>query len=618
MYSRLIPERDLRRQVDPPDHRLMLKYVLDMNIAEMDAREDPVPNGARKKGFIDILSASVRELLLEGVAPDMLLPGTGESDEPGRYLLYRLYTGYLMYLEENGLADNSQVPWLLADALSSGDAHPLENAVMCWVGFLSFTGSQLRLVKTLRRFGQRMEFFVPVSGLAKFRGLSEQIEIPIDMIDGLGGAIIALKAGSVYDQYDGIAGEIASAFRGEGALCEAMRDITDHSGIEKSLSDIGILVARDRLQLLASALKKHGVPYQSRSETPVSETRLMDLAKRAWETYRLDWPARRTEYLLRTAGAAGISGEPSEAKMTDWPGNPERHRSSLPPDGIESWLEALTDFPDQLAFLKKINAFCEFLDEEGGHTAEELLRALLALCGEGWETNLAHEAADDYEMDFAVREMASSRLELEQKLEMLADMTPPLGAAGLLRFSGAEAIGFLTDWAAEAATALPQPIRGAVALYDSPPPVLVSHSLWIMTDVDPSGFPGASSDQPLLNAELRDRVNKNYGPDMPGESENLVHLPTMHEKREQKEALFRRLLSLGETAVIIARSERDSQGREQGDSPFVVSVLTDSSQGWSKSGDIFCEPSVLTCTETTNRGMFPRYGNISLNTERKL
>ena len=97
MYSRLTPEKDLRRQIDPPDHRLILQYVLDSNIKELDWQGAYVPSGARRRGFIDILSLSIRELLLEGVDPDMILagfeaPGTQERGKSAHGdLLYRLY-----------------------------------------------------------------------------------------------------------------------------------------------------------------------------------------------------------------------------------------------------------------------------------------------------------------------------------------------------------------------------------------------------------------------------------------------------------------------------------------------------------------------------------------------
>lgn len=612
MYARLVPEADLRRQIDPPDHRLILKHVTESNINELEALGSHIPSGARRRGFIDILSDAVRELLLEGVAPDMLLEGL-DGQGPGRSahgdLLYRLYTDYLLYLESNGLADNSQIPSLLAESLSSGLPDALDGTLICWVGFLSFTGAQLKLVKTLRGHGQKMEYFMPQTGLSGFHDISAQLGDDIKPLGGGRAAIITLKARDAYAQYDRIASEIASALRGYGALCDALSSLEfADAGLEvyERHNDIGILVPPEGLPILASALEKYGVPNQSRAETPVSKTSIIDLAKRAWEAYTLNWPSTRVFFLLQTVGAR--DARPASKRM-----------SSFPPEGLDAWRDAVANDPGAALLLEKIAEFCAYLDQEGGHTPEELLRALYELCGADWEKCLAEEAGSDESVDFAVRALASSRLELEQKIEAISELTPPLGEAGRVRFRGADAIGFLRDWSEDAATALPQPYNGAVSLYDSPPPVLVSHKLWIMTDVDHSRYPGAAAEQPMLDSSLRGGVNKLE--DLKGSGDGgssgfdaFVHLPTMREKREQKEAMFRRLLALGETATVTARAEMDSQGRALDDSPFAQSLFAyDSSgvpaaSGWFIAGEITGSSELPDASRhvRTNRGGFPR------------
>ncbi|MDR1516303.1 MAG: PD-(D/E)XK nuclease family protein [Synergistaceae bacterium] len=622
MYARLVPEAELRRQIDPPDHRLILKYVTDSNIQELEAQEVHIPNGVRRRGFIDILSGAIRELLLEGVTPDNLLEGIdgqGQAENPYGNLLYRLYTDYLLYLESNGLADNSQIPSLLCGLVSSGLPDVLDGTVICWVGFLSFTGSQLKLVKTLRARGQKMEYFTPRTGLDGFHDISAQLGDDVKPLDAGCAAIITLKARDAYAQYDRIASEIAVSSRGHGALWDALSNLAS-TGVcleaDMAYENIGILVPREGLPILASALEKYGVPHQSRSETCVLETGIIELAKRAWETYTLNWPARRTSFLLQTVGARGLK----YADSLDGPDlgqdvrlAPER-MSCFPPEGLDAWRNAVANDPGSLLLLERMAAFCAYIDEEGGHTPEELLRALGELCGPDWEGCLAAEAGDDESVDFAVRALASSRLELEQKIEALSELTPPLGEAGRVRFRGSDAIGFLSDWSQEAATALAQPLNGAVSLYDSPPPVLVSHKLWIMTDADPSRYPGSAAEQPMLDSSLRNGVNKLTDSEDSGESDTFVHLPTMREKREQKEALFRRLLSLGETAAVTARAELDSQGRAQDDSPFITSLFADDPAGTSASSNWFIageitgasDPRAASPQDRTRRGGFPR------------
>jgi RecB family exonuclease len=622
MYSNLIPPEDLRRQIDPPDHRLILKFILDRNIGELDARGVGVPGGVRRGGFIDILSAALRELLLEGVPPDMLLreeagsiflsdlsASSALSDLPEHKnsknsevfitpgdLLYRLYSDYLLYLDENGLADNSQLPSLLADYISR---HPIENTGpdLCWVGFLSLTGSQLRLVRILREQGQRMEFFVPDAGLENFRDLSKQFDVPKAPLAGDTGmsVVVTLSASDMYEQYDGTAREIALAMSGDGPLSGAC---APSPGDSVSLPDVGVLVPREKLSLMASALERYGIPHQSRSETPVSETRIIEMARMAWEAYSLGWPARRTLNLLKSAFA--LSGAVSEKFPQLFNGG---SGSLMPPDGLDAWIEALAGSRESLALFERLNSFCQFLDDPDGHVPSEILGALLDLCGEDWEERVALCVGDDASMDFALRELSSSRLEIAQKIELIGELIPSIGPAGERRFSGADAVGFLTDWSREAATALSQPLRGAVALYDAPPPVLVSHRLWVMTDVDSSRFPGASADHPLLDGTVRESVNREGG--------DAVHLPTMREKREQSEALFRRLVALGEEATLIVRSARDSRGREQGESTFLSALFADPASGALRADELSCAFDPLLAGGQISRGVFPRSAEVA-------
>ncbi|MDR1944207.1 MAG: PD-(D/E)XK nuclease family protein [Synergistaceae bacterium] len=580
MYSKLTPPGELRRQIDPPDHRLILRFILDKNIEELDRLGEALPSGVRRRGFIDILSASLRELLLEGIDPDALLrsggDGGGRSGRGKRDLLYRLYSDYLFYLEENGLADNSQIPSLLASSLENSAPERLKGKVLTWVGFLSLTGAQLRLVRTLRGLGVKMEFFVPETGLENFRDLSAQLDAPKSPLDGPGGAVAFLTARDAFDQYEAIARELALAASGEGSLYRILRE-------PGAIFDAGILTPRGRLPFMISALDSHGVPRQSRAETRVYETAVMELVRKSWEAYSLDWPYRKTLHIVKRDAEGPLD-------LNDLP------------EGRNAWRNALTPYPALLSLFERLNSFCEFLDSPGGHDARELLGALLALFDEEREALTALEAGDDPNMDFAVRETVSSRLEIEQKLRALSEQSSPLGPAGAVRFEGAEAMGFLSDWAKEAVTALPQPLRGAVSVYDSPPPVLASHRLWIITDADPTRFPGALSEHPLLDGPLREDINS------AGES---FHLPTLHEKREQREALFRRLTALGSDISILARAATDSKGREQGDSPFVLSLVSDGASGWKKAGDIIQTPDERLLREASPRGAFPRAVRIS-------
>jgi len=591
LYRAAVPPPRVRRQVDPPDHRLILKYILKQTLDELDGRGASVPKGVRRSGFVDLLSSSIRELLLEDISPDLLLAETPaeDGDAKPRDLLYRLYSDYLIHLEENGLADNAQLPILTREACAE-DCGKLSGRPMFWIGFLSFTGAQLKLIRMLARRGVRMEFFSPDAALEGFYDASAQLGMERRDICDRGGKIVSLTARDAYGQFDALARGISLARVGSGGLYEAVGtgDAPD------AWLDVGILADINDHPLLASALETRGVPCESRAERAVSDTLPVRIARQAWDAYMLDWPARRTLHLL-SQPVFGLSLDRDRVARRS-------------PEGWRAWRALAEGIPGAGAVLDRLKKFCDTLSDLGGHTGEELLEALLAAAGDDeWEARLSAEAGDDTSLDYALREVSSARLEIKQKLELLRELKPAIGVAGDVRFVGGDALLFLLNWSREATTALPPRRVGTVKLYDSPPPVLASHRVWIMTDVTPSRYGGAVSEGSLLGAEVRDSVN--------AASETLdtaVHLPTLSEKREQREALFRRLAAVGDDVTIMARPAHDSQGRPQDESPFLASLLADRAARWIRAGEIIDEGDGALTDERVIpqllRGTFPRTG----------
>ncbi|MDR1917028.1 MAG: PD-(D/E)XK nuclease family protein [Synergistaceae bacterium] len=573
LYIQLVPRSRRLRCIDPPDHRLVLEFLLGRTLTELDSRGISVPGGVRRSGFIDVLSDAIRELLLEDVAPDSILGGEGEKNAAElslRDLLYRLYTDYLLYLEGHGLADSSQMPSLTADAVNLSQPDLMRDIAIYWIGFLSFTGAQLRLVTTLRELGVSMKFFMPDSGMKNFRDVADQLGIEQKKLSSDTCSVETMISPDIHSQFEMIADEIV---RRRSERDAAIGD------------DIGILTPPEHLRLMGLALTRRGIPYQSREETSVDRTPIAYIARGAWDVHRLGWPPKRTLNLLRDPhiGAGELDGRRFVSEM---------------PEGVEMWRSYLKDNERALTAFERLNSFCEYIDSEEGHTGEEILRALLNLTEDGeWERRLSLEAGHDYDMDSAVREISSARLEIEQKLDMLNELSPSIGEAASLRFKGDKAMDFIAGWSREATTAFPPQYDGVVTLYGSAPPVLASHSLWVMTDVDPARYPGPSSDQPLLSGEIRTEVN-----DSP---DTAAHLPTIHEEREQKEALFRRLAAIGEHLTVISRSGMDAGGRPQGDSPFLSSLPGDMFSGYSILRD-YTIAQIAANDDEVYRGAFPR------------
>lgn len=557
LYRALVPRALVRRQVDPPDHRMILMHVIDGAIAEMESSGERPPVGVAGAGFVDVLSSAIRELMLEDISPDKLLDGGAESE-----LLHRLYSDHLYYLEQNGLADNSMLPTLARDDMDVDEARALlSRSSLRWVGFLSFTGAQRKLIRRLESIAPHdcvMRFFVPDCGLPSFTDAAVQLDKRMIGEPSGGGGVRALRVTgrNSLDQYDAVA----------RAAAQMMADGAGH--------DIGIQTAPGCAGLMASALRRYGIASQLCVETPVRDTVVMSVPLAAWEA-RLDgWQTMQT-FALLSSPVFG-SDAPDRGKVF-----------AHMPEGADAWRELLGDTPAGENFAR-LCGFCDFIDCDDGHTAEELIGALLELASPEWCERLADEAGDDAETDDAVRLASSARVEAEHKLKLLREMTKPIGPAGERRFRGAAAMSFMLGWAAEAKTALPLPLADAVSIYDSPPPVLVSHDLWIMTDVDASRWPGAASDHVLLGGELRERIN-----------DDDCHLPTLREKREQKHAMFRRLLCAGESTTLIASAQLDEEGRSRSASPFIAALTAP----WTT--DDLTPPDPPTARRR-DRGSFPR------------
>jgi RecB family exonuclease len=470
------------------------------------------------RGFVTSLGEAVNEMLLEDVGPEMIR---------GHDLLYRMYGGYLSYLEANGLADNSQLPSLALRALGGSIPKTMTDTALCWIGFMSFTGAQLKLIKELAALGLDMEFFVPDSGGVNFRDAAAQLGTPATSVETEECLTRRVVSPDMYSQ------------------CEFIADMLTRQDGE---ADCGILASHGMTRAIGTALSRRGIPWQPRSEVTVDRTALMDIARAAWETHKLGWPPARTANLLRSP-AIGIEPDPIAfaAKM---------------PEGLAAWKEFFAGDTAALDAISRLESFCELVGREDGSTSEELLRGLYQLSGDGeWESRLAIESLGDPDMDPAIREIASARMEIAFKLNMMEDVTPALGEASSVRFAGDGAMEFLTTWAKEAATALPPRYKEVVSVYEAPPPVLASHGVWIMTDADASRYPGTSSDHALLSENIREAVNASPF--------DFAHLPTIHEKRSQKEAMFRRLLAMGEQFTVAARSAYDASGNPSVESPFL-------------------------------------------------
>ncbi|MDR3165984.1 MAG: PD-(D/E)XK nuclease family protein [Synergistaceae bacterium] len=550
LYRALVPKDSRRRCVDPSDRNLALRHVIEMTVSDYGARDIALPPGVREKNFALPLGRTINELMLEDVGPELLC-GPNDDDVSRPALLRSFYAAYKAYLEENGLADNSEIPSLAANALAASLPASIAGRILCFVGFMSFTGAQLKLLKGLDDLGLEMSFFMPDADMRDFNDAAARPRAIVPPRTHPAAAeddricVVKTVAPDPYSEYECVALTIAASEEGE---------------------DVGVMVPEGRLSRLTRALRRHGIPWQLRSKMTVKDSAAAEFAARAWEVHKSGWPPLGASHLLRSS-AAGVELDPARL-------------IAVMPEGLEAWKAFLAD-ANATHMFSRIEAFCSLLSDENGHTPKELLIGFAALCGGGeWENRLAGEIGDDAELDPAIREIALSRLETSSKIGMFEDVLPALGEASSLRFSGDDAVNFLLSWAEEAALAPPPKMTGVVSVYVSPPPILAHHDLWIMTDVDVNRYSGQETEQPMLDDSLRERVNSKCG--------EYSHLPTLYEKRRRHEAMFRRLLATGERATVVFRSLLNDSGEPVKDSPFMKPESFPDASRWTLTEDAPC------------------------------
>ena len=552
--SRRMEKNLVRRQIDPPDHQLILRYLVGCFVKKMDEAGVAIPAGIRRSGFIGLLGKNIRELLREDITPPHLGRSLGcafcekacEQELSAEKVLCHLYHDYVDYLNTHSLADSAQLPRLIKELLAHETAIAWAKSWhFVWVGFLSFTNSQLNMVRQLLEIGASCSFYVPETGLSSLRDAVEQlVSFPVER-SHVSGRIFRLTGGDGSLQLDLLARELALWSLGEGALCEAMTF--------PGYGSIAIQTTPESLQALRGALKRYRIPVSLRAERSASESVVGELPRRIWEAGISNWGTRTTFYVLSHPCLLGDTLD--------------RERIfQLLPQGVGEWQTHLA-LDEQKAVFERVVSFFYFLRDKGRQPAE-LLTAYRDFIEGTDSVNVLGELADTTpDLDWTVREVSSVLRELERKIRFLEELQPGIGEAGEVALRGSEAVFFLSEWSAGVMASLPPLLREAVSLYSAPPAVLESSLVWIMTDVDAAHWPGALRESPLLNNEGRLRINE-----MQDDEFQPTHIPTLHDERLQKEGLFRRLAATGESLLVLCHALRDRQGRPQGESPFIGSL----------------------------------------------
>ncbi len=561
----------LRRQIDPPDHWIILRYLWSGLCARVP--EEILPRGMRHPAFVRQAGGVLREMLREDVSAAHLRSLWGCSCTPGDICTRRdpqgwfcwLLGAYESYLQEHGLADSAQVPSQGADLLGLAGARDIltpffRKTPLVFTGFLSFASGQLRFVRELLALGGDVHLWVPHAGLPSWNPLTRRGHYSaadqLERGDALPKKPIS-SPGTLYRLSGGDRGMTAEVLARELALWSLGKG---HFGDIPfpSWERIALVAPREEMASLEEALRKYDLSYSSMDPFPLESTPLWGIFRRMLALALEGWPGESTARLLGHPFFGGKAFPLSRALQ------------ELPRGGRE-WSRFCADFGDSgLEVLwKGMTSYGAFLlqgasPEEILEKTREFFEKILRISQKG------HALAENSEdLDFLVRTISGILEELERKILFYRELVPDVGEAAREILRRREAVNFLEIWAEETSLLPPPGLQKSMLLFRDSPPILFecSHLCWL--GVTPSRWPGALGEAPFLSDQERASLEVLENPGLP-----RAHLPLSMERRMARHALFRRILATASRGVVCCSPLQDSRGRPLGESPFLASAVS--------------------------------------------
>lgn len=563
-----IPPEKRRRQIDPPDHWLIVRYILEEFKA--GEKEIDIPPGALRRGFVWTLGENLRELLREELLPEALAESLGCSSCEGggscsmlstpHGLLCRLYRNYLAYLDLHSLADSAQTASITRSLLRDNHEKTkrwIREHHFIFTGFMSFTRSQAGLVREITRLGGTVTVFKPESGLDIHDAGDQLVGLSPEKLligDHKPISVLLVSAGNHRLELETVCRNLALWSSDEGEFSRRLK--IPFPGWK----DMGLLVDRSRLESAEEILSRYHIPFIVNGGPTVSQTALWQTAKSSLEAENLGYPPEETAHILSQPWISP-TGFPLVKSLEEGP------------HGTEGWRAFLKEYGDTLIAdnFEKMASFGTALNEGG--TPSRLLRSLRSLAGDGdvsgWGKALSGFVFPDPWLDETARRLNASVRELDQKLERTAEMERNIGPAGSVILRGSDAVAFLSAWAESSTVWQPPRSLDSMDLYVGNPPVLAHHAVFVATGLTSATWPGRLRESPLLDDSRKEALHKNTGIGL-----SPVHLPLLREKRMQREALLRRILASADSVCIVSRPCQDESGRPLQQSGMVDSALS--------------------------------------------
>ncbi|MDR1622475.1 MAG: PD-(D/E)XK nuclease family protein [Synergistaceae bacterium] len=584
------------RQIDPPDHRLILSHVVAEFLKEESSKKQG-PGllefwpGLARPGFIDVLSDDIRELINEAVSVEQLFV-TKVDGKPTSEVLPRLYERYLAYLRENRLLDSAQIPSVTLELLEEGKEIAEDWArdkIFVFVGFMSFTHGQLTCLYKLEELcREEVVVFKPATELKNFQDATRQIEGETDLGGPplTAGKVVSLCASEHSLEPEMVARTLALWHAGREFPSSRIEIEGAREGEGKTVPDpfpgfgaIGMSVPERRLDAMEAALRRYRIPYSLARGRSIAKTLLGTTLANLWTTWSQGLDPYDTALLLAQpclagagftiddavrAGPRGIASWEAYLEQIERIGQAEQAEQIEKNAKNANGKKEKKKEKNAIRAFRALTKFCRTV-EKGDSPAGLFgaLHAFLSVPGL-WMDALAGLPSNDPDLDDSMRELAASAAEVEAKYLSLRELLPDLGAAGKIAMKGKEAMDFFNSWSEDTLVQASPPIGGAVVLYAGPPPILASYPVWIMTDVTQKNWPGVIRSSPLLDVPEREAM-----------ASVSAYLPSIHDKHVQKEALFRRLLQTGDVLTLTSRSETDEEGRPLNATSFMAPFMAD-------------------------------------------
>ncbi|MDO4219581.1 MAG: PD-(D/E)XK nuclease family protein [Synergistaceae bacterium] len=551
--------------IDPPDHTLILKFLVKNFIARCEAEHIDLPSGVLQSGFVTALGDELHELITEDVSPEEFEKRLNLSEEVNltpEKILYCLYKDYRNYHESHGITDVFSVPHHTRHLITMNKkaVEYLSAKNFFFVGFMSLTGSQLALVREVSRHtAGRVMIGAPKASIADFNGIAEQIGI-FDRTSADYSRQRRERKNLVFhaSSYELEAGNLARQI----ALWRNNRGrLFDVFGNFGSLSEVGLVCSGANLALFRSAFNRYKIPWNEEEISTVADNLVGRLPRLIWQTYESNWQETNARAFL----SSFIFSDIETGNLFVLPRN-------VHPLDRAAWEEFLTD--DAKFVVEKATDFYEVL--KNGTTPSNLLSSYYDFLDEiklGDRVIALTNTMPD--LDNIAKVINNSIFEVGKKAKYMADLAEVVGQATNEFLTGRDALDFFSSWASVSTLPVTGSLASCVTIWTKVPPVFTSRKYFIIADCDANHYPKTMRESELLSPEAREIFNKNIEE---ADILHISHIPSMAEKRLQEEAIFRRLIETAESGLIFSRTMADRENRPVFASPFLSRFLNLSSQ----------------------------------------